>query len=276
MPARLPLPTPHPALKVSVVVPARNEEALVGSCLEALAEQEGISPEEYEVLLVLDRCTDKTEARAREIAEAHPRLELHFLDGPGKGSGHARRMGMELTSARLLSLGRPDGLIASTDADTVVAPDWLAAQLRAVSRGALAIGGRIELAEDSSLPEGIFRWHTERGRRRHESLLSELDHLGKTEHWQFSGASLALIAEIYKEIGALEPRIALEDEHLEHVLRQRDVPIERLNSVRVTTSVRLKGRAKQGLAHDLAAVVTKLRDNEERAIDRHRVDLEDA
>ena len=140
MPARPPLPTPHPALKVSVVVPARNEEALVGSCLEALAEQEGVSPEEYEVLLVLDRCTDETEPRAREIADAHPRFRLHFLDGPGKGSGHARRMGMELASARLLGLRRPKGLIASTDADTVVAPDWLAAQLRAVSRGALAVG----------------------------------------------------------------------------------------------------------------------------------------
>ena len=87
MPARSPLPPPHPALKVSVVVPARNEEALVGSCLTALADQDGVSPEEYEVLLVLDRCTDETEARAQEIAEAHPRLELHFLDGPGKGSG---------------------------------------------------------------------------------------------------------------------------------------------------------------------------------------------
>ena len=265
MPARPPLPTPHPALKVSVVVPARNEEELVGSCLEALAEQEGVNPEEYEVLLVLDRCTDETEARAREIADAHPRFELHFLDGPGKGSGHARRVGMELASARLLSLGRTKGLIASTDADTVVAPDWLAAQLRAVSRGALAVGGRIELAEDSSLPESIFRWHTERGRRRHESLLSEPEQLGKTEHWQFSGASLALIADIYKEIGGLEPRVALEDEHLEDVLRRHSIPIERLTSVRVTTSARLKGRAKQGLAHDLAAVATKIRDDDRTA-----------
>jgi glucosyl-3-phosphoglycerate synthase len=274
MPARLPLPTPHPALKVSVVVPARNEEALVGSCLEALAEQEGISPEEYEVLLVLDRCTDKTEARAREIAEAHPRLELHFLDGPGKGSGHARRMGMELASARLLNLGRPDGLIASTDADTVVAPDWLAAQLRAVSRGALAIGGRIELAE-GPLPKSISRWHTERGRRRYESLLSEPQQLGKTEHWQFSGASLALTAEVYRKIGGLEPRVALEDEHLEDVLRRHGVPIERLLSVRVTTSARLEGRAKEGLARDLAAAVAKLRDPD-RVIGRHRVGSEDA
>ena len=261
MPGRPPLSPPHPALKVSVVVPARNEEALVGSCLAALAEQHGISPKEYEVLLVLDRCTDATEVRAREIAEAHPCLELHLLDGPGKGSGHARRVGMELASARLLGLGRPNGLRASTDADTIVAPDWLAAQLQAVSRGALAIGGRIELAE-STLPESIFRWHTERGRLRHESLLSEPDRLGKTEHWQFSGASLALTAKIYQEIGGLEPRVALEDEHLEEVLRRHDVPIERLLSVRVTTSVRLEGRAKQGLARDLANAVTKLRDND--------------
>ena len=261
IPERPLLPPPHPALKISVVVPARNEEALVGSCLAALAEQDGISPEEYEVLLVLDCCTDETEVRAREIAEAHPCLGLHFLDGPGKGSGHARRVGMELASARLLGLGRSKGLIASTDADTVVYPDWLAAQLEAVSRGALAIGGRIELAE-SSLPESIFRWHTERGRLRHESLLYDSDNPGKTEHWQFSGASLALRAETYREIGGLEPQVALEDEHLEHVLRQCGVAIERLLSVRVTTSARLKGRAKQGLAHDLAAAVAKLRDDD--------------
>jgi len=260
MPVRPPLPSPHPALKVSVVVPARNEEELVGSCLEALTEQEGVSPKEYEVLLVLDRCTDETEARAREIADAYPCFGLHFLDGPGKGSGHARRVGMELASARLLGLGRAKGLIASTDADTVVAPDWLAAQLRAVSRGALAIGGRIELAE-SPLPESISRWHTERGRRRHESLLSEPDNLGKTEHWQFSGASLALTAEIYKEIGGLEPRVALEDEHLEAELQRHGVPIERLSSVRVTTTARLEGRAKQGLARDLAVAVANLMDD---------------
>src|SRR5215204_251920 len=95
---------PHPGMLASVVVPARNEEALVGSCLAALAEQVGISPEEYEVLLVLDRCTDETEVRAREIADAHPRFELYLLDGPGKGSGYARRVGMELASARLLGL----------------------------------------------------------------------------------------------------------------------------------------------------------------------------
>ncbi|MCA1716279.1 MAG: glycosyltransferase family 2 protein [Actinobacteria bacterium] len=135
-PERAPLPPPHPTLRVSVVVPARNEEALIGSCLTTLAQQEGVSAEGYEVLLVLDRCTDRTEERALEVAAQHPDLRLYLLEGPGRGSGHARRVGMEEAYARLLSLERPTGLIASTDADTVVAPDWLAAQLEASAQPA--------------------------------------------------------------------------------------------------------------------------------------------
>jgi glucosyl-3-phosphoglycerate synthase len=245
-----PLSPPHPALKVSVVLPARNEEDLIGSCLRALALQK-IPPEEYEVLLVLDRCTDATRERALEVAGEFPEQRLQLLYGPGEGSGHARRVGMDTACERLLRLGRPHGLISSTDADTVVAPDWLAAQLEAASRSARAIGGRIELADDGSLPQEILNWHAERGRLRHQKVLSEPDNSGRTEHWQFSGASLALTAAVYREIGGLEPRASLEDEHLEQVLRQQGIPIERLLSVRVTTSARLSGRAKRGLAHDL-------------------------
>lgn len=255
------LPPPHPALRVCVVVPARDEERLILACLRALAAQEGISPQEYEVLLVLDRCTDETEVRSREFAEQNPSLNLHFLDGPGKGSGHARRLGMEAACERLLGLGRPEALISSTDADTVVARDWLSAQLRAASGGARAIGGRIELARDSFLSENVFAWHAARGRRRHEKLLAA-GRPETVEHWQFSGASMALTAEVYRKVGGLEPRAALEDEQLERVLRQHGVPIERLLSVRVTTSPRLVGRAEQGLSRDLAAVA-RLREDDQ-------------
>jgi glucosyl-3-phosphoglycerate synthase len=255
MPGRAPLPPPHPAIRISVIVPAHNEEALIGSCLAALAEQKGISAEEYEVLLVLDRCTDATEARAMEVATQHPDLRLRLLEGPGRGAGHARRVGMEEAYARLLSSGRPEGLIASTDADTVVAPDWLSAQLAAASRGARAIGGRIELRDDGDLAEGVAGWHAEQGRLRQRELLAGLNSADgpfRAEHWQFSGASLALTASAYSEIGGLEPRAALEDEYLERALSRCGIPIERPLSVRVATSARLVGRAKRGLARDLA------------------------
>jgi glucosyl-3-phosphoglycerate synthase len=247
------LPPPHPALRICVVVPARNEEELIGSCLQALTEQEQVSCEEYEVLLVLDRCTDGTETRARDVAASYPGLRLCFLDGPGTGSGHARRVGMEVACDRLHAVGRPHALISSTDADTVVAPGWISAQLAAAERGAGAIGGRIELADDGSVPKALLEWHLARGDLRHKRLLSEPAPSGRTEHWQFSGASMALTAAIYREVGGMEPRHALEDEQLEHALRRHGVTIERLLSVRVVTSARLLGRAGQGLAHDLSA-----------------------
>jgi glycosyltransferase involved in cell wall biosynthesis len=255
------LSPPNPALRACVVVPARNEEDLIASCLEALAAQERVANHEYEVLLILDRCTDETEGRAREIGGVHPSLTLHFLDGPGEGSGPARRVGMDAACARLLQVGRPEGIIACTDADTVVAPDWLAAQLRAVSEGTRAIGGRIELADDGSLPEHVRRRHAEEGRLRHEHLLS--DPAGEAQHWQFSGASMTLTAAVYTQVGGLEPLTALEDEHLEKLLRHHNVPIHRLLSVRVTTSPRLVGRATRGLSNDLATKARSLR--EERA-----------
>lgn len=238
-----------------MVVPARDEEALIGSCLSALAEQEGIPPEEYEVLLVLDRCTDATESRALEVAAAHPGLRLHLLEGPGRGAGHARRVGMEEAYARLLSSGRPEGLVASTDADTVVAPDWLSVQLEAASRGARAIGGHIRLRDAADLPQGVSGWRAEQGRLRQRELLADVDSMGEpiqAEHWQFSGASLALTAATYAEIGGLEPRAALEDEYLERALARCGVSIERPLAVKVATSARLIGRAKRGLARDLA------------------------
>lgn len=246
------LPAPEPSLRVSVVVPAKDEEALIGRCLEALASQDGIGYEEYEVLLVLDRCSDGTEGRAREVAKRHPRLRLRFLEGPGEGVGHARRAGMEAAYGRLMETIGPDGLIASTDADSTVEAAWLSAQLALVGEGARAIGGRIELEDDGRfLPEGALAWYEEQGLSRYRRVLSTGAD-SPPEHWQFSGASLSLTARTYREIGGLPPRADLEDEYLERALEEKGVWISRSSSVKVTTSARTRGRARRGLAHDLS------------------------
>jgi glycosyltransferase involved in cell wall biosynthesis len=218
-----------------------------------------VSYEEYEVLLVLDDCTDGTEMRVRDVAASYPALRLHLLQGPGEGSGHARRVGMDGACDRLHAVGRPHALIASTDADTIVAPDWISAQLVAAQRGARAIGGRIELADDGTVPKELLEWHVSRGDLRHRGLLSNPDRFGgRTEHWQFSGASMTLTAGAYRMVGGLEPNDVLEDEQLERVLRRHGVPIERLLSVRAVTSARLVGRANRGLARDLSAAARYL------------------
>ncbi len=66
-----------------------------------------------------------------------------------------------------------------------------------------------------------------------------------------SGASMSLTAKTYRKMGGLRPMEDLEGEHLEEVLSENGVPIERLLSIRVTTSPRLKGRGSRGLSHDL-------------------------
>ena len=51
---------------VSVIVPARNEEACLGACLQSLAAQAGV---ELEIIVVDDGSTDRT----RDIAQSFPR-----------------------------------------------------------------------------------------------------------------------------------------------------------------------------------------------------------
>ena len=98
------LSPPDPALRACVVVPARDEQDLIATSLRALATQTSIETYEYEVLLVLDRCTDATAERAKEVADEHPLLRLHLLDGPGLGSVHARSAGMDAACDRLIGM----------------------------------------------------------------------------------------------------------------------------------------------------------------------------
>src|SRR5438445_12338308 len=60
------MPAPDPATAqptISVIIPARDEEASLGACLESLVAQTGVS---FEIIVVDDGSTDRT----REIAQS--------------------------------------------------------------------------------------------------------------------------------------------------------------------------------------------------------------
>ena len=241
------LPAPDRRLRAAVVVPARDEELRIGRCLAALAGQHGIDGSEYEVILVLDGCTDRT----AEIAASYSgRMKLHLIDGPQLGVGAARGLGMDMACSRLQRIGRSGGLIATTDADSWVAEDWLASQLAATAAGAEAIGGHVKLdpAEAAALAPETISGRERRLRTRARGLAPG----GATEHAHFAGASIGITAAAYRRAGGLRTLAALEDEHLARRLEQAAIAIHRLDAVRVHTSARLDGRAPAGLAHDLA------------------------
>jgi len=62
---------------VSAIVPARNEEAVIGTCVDSLA----VQPEIGEILVVNDQSADKTAAIVREKMPQFPKLRLLETQG---------------------------------------------------------------------------------------------------------------------------------------------------------------------------------------------------
>lgn len=54
-------------MSISVLVPARNEEKYIGSCLQSIQAAARPFPDEVEIIVCLNRCTDKTESIARSF-----------------------------------------------------------------------------------------------------------------------------------------------------------------------------------------------------------------
>ena len=123
-------------------------------------------------------------------------------------AGAARRAAMDLAEAWLVEEGDRDGVILTTDADSQVAPDWIAENLAAFAAGAEAVLGRINLDEEGKLlPEALHR----RGALEdaYEKLLTELswlldplEHDPWPHHATISGASLGVTRTAYCRVGA--------------------------------------------------------------------------
>lgn len=82
-------------MKLSVLIPAQNEEGSVGATVEGVAavlEREGI---DYEVIVVNDDSRDRTEAVVAAIGAANPRVRFHrsHLE---RGFGNAIRAGLDV------------------------------------------------------------------------------------------------------------------------------------------------------------------------------------
>ncbi len=245
---------PHTDLEAIVVVPARDEAPRIAACLYALSNQRDMTPSSYEVILILDGCRDHTLQVIQQttLLLQQPAVHTVTLLRP-QGVGRARRLGMDIAYRRLTQIGAEHGLIASTDADTTVAADWLSAQLALAQQGAVAIGGLIELdpTERQALDPHAIAVREHNTAQRLTSTIEQTAEGAAVEHPHFSGASLALTAAAYERCGGLPVRAALEDEALAQALTRQGIAIHRSRRVRVRTSARTDGRAPRGLAQDL-------------------------
>jgi cellulose synthase/poly-beta-1,6-N-acetylglucosamine synthase-like glycosyltransferase len=102
----------------SVVIAARNEQAILRDCLESVLQQK-ISSARFEVVIVDDRSTDCTLAIAREYAAKYSNLKVLHIETTVPGISpkkNAVSQGIAAASKEI---------IVFTDADCIVPPQWL-------------------------------------------------------------------------------------------------------------------------------------------------------
>ncbi|MGH3977467.1 MAG: glycosyltransferase family 2 protein, partial [Pseudonocardiaceae bacterium] len=105
---------------VTVIVPARNEEDVIDSCLQGLREQQHAP---LRIVVVDDASTDRTAALARWHTAADPRITLASTAGPPRGwtgKTHAMHVGVQVAGP-----GQPGEWLVFLDADTRPAPELL-------------------------------------------------------------------------------------------------------------------------------------------------------
>jgi cellulose synthase/poly-beta-1,6-N-acetylglucosamine synthase-like glycosyltransferase len=97
-------------MNLAFVIPAYNEEALIGKCVESVLAEVKRSGRDVEIVVVNNNSTDRT----REIAASYPGVRV--VDELQKGLVSARDGGFQATTAEL---------VANIDGDTMVPAGWL-------------------------------------------------------------------------------------------------------------------------------------------------------
>jgi len=99
-------------MKLSFVIPAHNEEKLIGKCLNSIIKELNSrkSSDEVEIVVVNNASQDRT----GEIAKSFPGVIV--VDEPKKGIVEARRAGLSRATGEL---------VANVDADTMLTPGWV-------------------------------------------------------------------------------------------------------------------------------------------------------
>jgi glycosyltransferase involved in cell wall biosynthesis len=124
--------------KFSIVVPARDEERYIGRCLEAIRAAAEPYPGQVEVIVALNRCTDRTEEIARDLG-------ARVIEVDGKNLAVIRNAAARMATGEVL---------ITVDADSSMSANMLSEIDRRLASGKF-IGGGVAIWPDRVSP-GIF------------------------------------------------------------------------------------------------------------------------
>ena len=181
-------------MRISVVIGTRNRAALLRITLEHLRRQH-FAPGD-EVIVVDNASTDDTRAIVTGAAGDYP-VPLRYLVEPRLGKSAAVNRGVGIARGDVLAL---------TDDDVMVAPDWIATIRRVFASGAVDLaGGRVDPWWESD-PPWWLRWE----RPESSAMLSPLAllHYGDAQPLGARtavGANLLMLRSVYERLGGFNP-----------------------------------------------------------------------
>jgi glycosyltransferase involved in cell wall biosynthesis len=218
---------------IGVVVPAHNEEALLPDCLASLQQAAQRVATPVRLVVVADACTDQTVRRARETG-------VTVIEICSRNVGAARAAGMRAVLRQMPPADPPDVWLATTDADTLVPPDWLARQLSHADQGWDAVLGTVAVADWAD-------W-ADRPRQAADAFAAHYGH-GGGPHPHVHGANLGIRASAYLAAGGFPALRTAEDHALLRALNAAAIVAKRADDVTVQTSARRHARAPHGFSH---------------------------
>lgn len=211
---------------IGIVVPAHNEEAHIGACLQSLlaaARWPALQGEDVLIVVALDTCSDATERSARRLGVATVAVE-------------ARNVGAARAAGAALALRAGARWLGFTDADSTVAPDWVHAQL---AQGCDAVCGTVTVADWSSYAN-------------HTRTLYDTHYTDADGHRHIHGANLGVSGSAYRAVGGFPALASSEDVALVRALQAHGASIAWSSAPRVVTSARRRFKAPDGFGATLA------------------------
>ncbi|MBD8638479.1 glycosyltransferase [Sphingomonas sp. CFBP 13733] len=246
-----------------VCVPARDEADRLPILLDALARQDVDGPIRVSIL-INNTVDDSVAAVARAQAAWGERLHLavacHDIPPERAHAGTARRLAMDAGLARI----DPDrGVLISTDADTRPPSDWISAMLRAIDAGLDIVGGRIVVDDAEPLAADMNAMQVKLDRywacvRAIEDDIDPCRWDPAPRHGDHTGASLAILAPLYRTAGGVPAIPAGEDRALVEAAVAAGGRLGHPMSVWTRVSARTIGRATGGMADHMQALSVRV------------------
>lgn len=179
--------------RFSIIVPARNEEQYIGSCIQSLLAQD-YPASMFEILVVDDHSSDQTPDIVKSIGDKRVRL-LSLEDLLPDGHVNSYKKKAIETAIGLAS----NEIIVATDADCRVPPGWLAAINSAiVQKNAAFLAMPVVLDSNGSFLQDFQQL----------DFLTLQGITGASVHRRFhsmcNGANLAYSKSVFHEVGGFE------------------------------------------------------------------------